>query len=179
MAKRTFRRKQLRISTLDYKTMEYIEKMRNSSVRIEAGKMRLDVAIADDGQSVDIIYTGNTSDYHNLITRGTSGTATNGTFNGYDAYFNHSVHLNKGVGCASCHGRVDQMPLVWKESPLTMEWCLACHRAPEKHLRPKEEIFNMKWAYATEAEQLKKGRELIEKNHVPVHRLSDCSTCHR
>ncbi len=55
MAKRTFRGNQLRISTLDYKTMEYIEKMRNSSVRIEAGKMRLDVAIADDGQSVDII----------------------------------------------------------------------------------------------------------------------------
>jgi hypothetical protein len=94
------------------------------------------------------------------------------------AYFNHSVHLAKGVGCASCHGRVDRMPLVWKDQPLTMEWCLSCHREPEKHLRPHEEIFNMAWALG-EADQLSMGRSLLRKNHVPVHRLSDCSTCHR
>ena len=95
------------------------------------------------------------------------------------AYFNHSVHVAKGVGCASCHGRVDQMPLVWKDQPLTMEWCLSCHREPERHLRPREEIFNMKFAYASEAQQLEEGRKLVAKNRVPVHRLSDCSTCHR
>ena len=94
------------------------------------------------------------------------------------AYFNHSVHLNKGVGCASCHGRIDLMPLVSKAAPMTMSWCLECHREPEKNLRPKEEIFNMKWAAASESEQLALGRELVKKNHVPVYRLSDCSTCH-
>ena len=93
-------------------------------------------------------------------------------------YFNHSIHVNKGVGCASCHGRVDQMPLIRRASPLTMEWCLGCHREPEKNLRPRDKIFDMTYA-PSEAEQLALGRELVMKNHVPVHRLSDCSTCHR
>ena len=52
-------------------------------------------------------------------------------------YFNHSIHIQKGVGCASCHGRVDQMPMMWKAEPMTMEWCLDCHRNPEHHLRPR------------------------------------------
>ena len=95
------------------------------------------------------------------------------------AYFNHSVHLKKGVGCASCHGRVDKMPLIWKDQPLTMEWCLSCHREPEKHLRPADKIFDMAWSAGGDAKQLALGRELVEKNHVPVHRLTDCSTCHR
>jgi hypothetical protein len=95
------------------------------------------------------------------------------------AYFNHAVHVKKGVGCASCHGRVDHMPLVWKAAPLTMEWCLSCHREPEKHLRPSDQIFNLAWAAGSEAAQLELGRALVVKNHVPVHRLSDCSTCHR
>ena len=60
-------------------------------------------------------------------------------------YFNHGIHVQKGVGCVSCHGRVDQMPLTWKAEPMTMEWCLSCHRNPEKHLRPREEVFNMDW----------------------------------
>ena len=58
-------------------------------------------------------------------------------------YFNHSIHVQKGVGCATCHGRVDQMPLTWKAEPLTMEWCLSCHREPEQHLRPRDEVFDM------------------------------------
>ena len=57
-------------------------------------------------------------------------------------YFDHSAHVNKGVGCTTCHGRVDQMPLMWQEASLQMEWCLDCHRQPEKYLRPKEEVFN-------------------------------------
>jgi hypothetical protein len=95
------------------------------------------------------------------------------------AYFNHSVHVAKGVGCASCHGRVDQMPLIWKDAPLTMEWCLGCHREPERHLRPRDQIFSMTWTAGGEREQLELGRKLLQENHVPVHRLSDCSTCHR
>src|SRR6476659_755398 len=61
-------------------------------------------------------------------------------------YFNHSIHVNKGVGCVSCHGRIDQMAAVEKAEPLNMRWCLDCHRAPEKNLRPVEEVTNMAWA---------------------------------
>jgi hypothetical protein len=95
------------------------------------------------------------------------------------AYFNHAIHVNKGVGCASCHGRVDKMPLTWKDQPLTMEWCLQCHRHPERHLRPREEIFNMAWTPSEGTTQLALGRELVSKNHIPVDRITNCSTCHR
>ena len=61
-------------------------------------------------------------------------------------YFNHEIHVNKGIGCASCHGRVDQMPLMYEENSLQMEWCLNCHRNPAKNLRPTSEIYNMAWA---------------------------------
>ena len=61
------------------------------------------------------------------------------------AYFNHSIHVSKGVGCSTCHGQVDRMPLMWQNASLQMEWCLECHRNPEKFIRPKEEIYNMKW----------------------------------
>jgi hypothetical protein len=60
-------------------------------------------------------------------------------------YFNHSIHVNKGIGCASCHGRVDQMPLMYMQNSLQMEWCLDCHRNPAKNLRPTSEIYNMAW----------------------------------
>ncbi len=94
------------------------------------------------------------------------------------AYFNHSIHVQKGVGCVSCHGQVDQMPLMWKAEPMTMEWCLACHRAPEKHLRPREQVFNMSWK-APDGDQLALGRDLVKKNHIPVDRLTNCYVCHR
>ncbi len=64
-------------------------------------------------------------------------------------YFNHEIHVNKGIGCASCHGRVDQMPLMYQENTLQMEWCLNCHRNPAKNLRPTSEIYNMAWAGAS------------------------------
>ncbi len=67
------------------------------------------------------------------------------------AYFNHSIHVAKGVGCATCHGRLDQMNLTRQNSTLLMEWCIACHRAPEKHLRPKSEVFNMQYDPSTSA----------------------------
>ena len=60
-------------------------------------------------------------------------------------FFNHSVHVNKGIGCASCHGRVDQMPLMYMQNTLQMEWCLDCHRNPAKNIRPTSQIYNMAW----------------------------------
>ena len=60
-------------------------------------------------------------------------------------YFNHSIHISKGVGCSTCHGQIDTMPAVFQENTLQMEWCIACHRAPENFIRPKSEIFNMQW----------------------------------
>jgi hypothetical protein len=93
------------------------------------------------------------------------------------AYFNHSIHVQKGVGCVSCHGQVDQMPLTWKAEPMTMEWCLSCHRNPENHLRPTAEVFNMNWV--PPKDQVSQGRKLIEAHQIPVRRLSDCYTCHR
>jgi hypothetical protein len=64
-------------------------------------------------------------------------------------YFNHEIHVNKGIGCASCHGRVDQMPLMYMQNSLQMEWCLDCHRNPAKNLRPTSETYNMAWAGAS------------------------------
>jgi hypothetical protein len=93
------------------------------------------------------------------------------------AYFNHSIHVNKGVGCATCHGPVDQMPLVAQEHSLLMEWCLDCHRNPEQYLRPREEVFNMAWT--APANQSELGMELVRKYNVRTEQLTDCSVCHR
>jgi Cytochrome c7 and related cytochrome c len=92
-------------------------------------------------------------------------------------FFNHSIHVQKGVGCASCHGPVDQMPMTWKAEPMTMQWCLSCHRAPEQHLRPRAEVFNMNWV--PPKDQVSQGRKLIKEHQIPVQRLADCYTCHR
>lgn len=91
------------------------------------------------------------------------------------AYFNHSAHVNKGVGCSTCHGRVDQMPLVWQQNTLQMEWCLECHRNPERYVRPKAEVYNA--AYETPANQLELGRKLVKE--YDIHPRTSCSTCHR
>jgi hypothetical protein len=93
------------------------------------------------------------------------------------AYFNHSIHVNKGVGCATCHGPVDQMPLIAQEESLLMEWCLDCHRNPEQYLRPREEVFNMSWT--APANQSELGLELVRKYNVRTEQLTDCSVCHR
>jgi len=65
-------------------------------------------------------------------------------------YFSHEIHVNKGLGCSSCHGRVDEMPIMYQQNTLQMEWCLNCHRNPEKNLRPTSEIYNMAWTGASE-----------------------------
>jgi hypothetical protein len=94
-------------------------------------------------------------------------------------YFNHAIHVNKGVGCVTCHGRVDEMPAVQKAYPLTMAWCLDCHRKPEKYLRPVEEVTNMAWKpeLAEGEDPIAYGTELKEQNQV--HTRTSCTTCHR
>lgn len=93
-------------------------------------------------------------------------------------YFDHSIHVQKGVGCSSCHGRIDEMPFTHQVPSLLMEWCLDCHRAPENHLRPREEVFNMKWEQP--ANQLELGRQLIKEYGIRDSSfLTSCSVCHR
>ena len=92
-------------------------------------------------------------------------------------YFNHSIHISKGIGCSTCHGRVDQMPLMWRTQSLEMSWCLDCHRAPENHLRPRAEVFDMTWQ--PPADQLQQGRALLAAYQIDRRRLTDCSNCHR
>jgi hypothetical protein len=87
--------------------------------------------------------------------------------------FNHSIHVAKGIGCASCHGRIDRMNLVNQASPLTMEWCLECHRAPEKFIRPREEVFNMNYVAKNQAEI---GPQLVRD--YKVRNVTHCSACH-
>jgi hypothetical protein len=92
-------------------------------------------------------------------------------------FFNHSIHVKKGIGCVSCHGRVDQMPLTWQVHSLHMRWCLDCHRAPERYLRPLDQVYNMSWE--PPPDQLERGRALIEHYQINVHQLTDCVMCHR
>jgi hypothetical protein len=93
-------------------------------------------------------------------------------------YFDHSIHVHKGVGCETCHGRVDRMPLMWKAESLRMEWCLNCHRSPEKYLRPREEVFTMGWQPPIPQREL--GLQLVRNYKVdPPQKLTNCSICHR
>ena len=91
------------------------------------------------------------------------------------AYFDHSAHTSAGVGCVSCHGRVDQMPLVYQKNSLEMRWCLDCHRNPEKYVRPPSEVFTM--GYSPAEDQLVMGARLVKENHI--QKLENCYTCHR
>ncbi len=114
-------------------------------------------------------------------------------------YFDHSIHINKGVGCNSCHGPVDKMPLMYQHASLQMEWCLNCHRAPEKFLRPHkvqgsvdDQVFNMAYEQPTKLHpvvldngqkfesQEDLGKYLVQANHVrSVRDITSCNTCHR
>jgi hypothetical protein len=90
-------------------------------------------------------------------------------------YFNHSIHVSKGVGCSTCHGRVDLMPLMWQVSSLQMQWCLDCHRNPERYVRPRNKVFQMD--YQPPSDQLALGLKLVSE--YKIQRLTDCWTCHR
>jgi hypothetical protein len=94
-------------------------------------------------------------------------------------YFNHSIHIAKGVGCESCHGRVDQMPLTRRVASLSMAWCLDCHRAPQDFLRPREHVFDMGWQAPDQKHQKQLGLALIREYRIDTTRLTDCSVCHR
>jgi hypothetical protein len=89
-------------------------------------------------------------------------------------YFNHSIHIAKGIGCETCHGRVDKMPLMYQQADLTMAWCLNCHRNPEKFVRPKEEVFTFGWEPPIPQSEL--GPQLVEE--YDIHSLTSCSVCH-
>lgn len=92
-------------------------------------------------------------------------------------YFDHSIHVSKGVGCVTCHGRVDKMSMTYQYAPLTMEWCLECHRTPEKFIRPRDAVFQMDW---TPSHDSPTGKELLSQYRVKDSRsLTDCTTCHR
>ena len=106
-------------------------------------------------------------------------------------YFDHSIHINKGVGCDTCHGQVDRMPLMYNFASLQMEWCLECHRAPQKYLRPRDQVFNMRYEPPsgqkpllldgkTYTDQLSLGTDLVKKYNLrKVADITSCSTCHR
>jgi Cytochrome c7 and related cytochrome c/Class III cytochrome C family len=87
-------------------------------------------------------------------------------------YFDHSIHVAKGVACVTCHGRVDQMPLMWKEKTLFMEWCLECHREPERFVVPREDVFK-----PDAKPDLERGRRLVKE--YGIQSMTSCSTCHR
>jgi menaquinone reductase, multiheme cytochrome c subunit len=90
-------------------------------------------------------------------------------------YFNHSAHVGRGVGCVSCHGRIDRMPVIYQVPPLTMNWCLTCHRNPEPDLRPASEVTTMDWLPAGDPSEL--GKQL--RKQYDTNPPTDCSTCHR
>ena len=100
-------------------------------------------------------------------------------------YFDHGIHVGKGIGCVSCHGRVDRMPFLYQENSLLMEWCLDCHRRPEDHVRPRREVFSMTWRPSELSnpdtgqphDQQSLGTKLVEE--YGIRRLTSCSTCHR
>ncbi len=106
-------------------------------------------------------------------------------------YFDHSIHINKGVGCNTCHGPVDRMPLMFNYASLQMEWCLDCHRDPAKYLRPRDQVFNMRYQVPSSSEplvlegkrytdQMSLGLDLVKKYNLrTVADITSCSTCHR
>jgi hypothetical protein len=90
-------------------------------------------------------------------------------------YFDHSIHVHKGIGCATCHGRVDKMPLTWQAASLRMKWCLDCHRNPAQYVRPRDEVFDM--SYVPPPNQTALGKRLVKEYNIQS--LTSCSTCHR
>ena len=91
-------------------------------------------------------------------------------------YFNHSIHIAKGVGCASCHGEVDRLPLMAKQKSFTMKFCLDCHRDPGPNLRPRAAVFDLHWQRDASTPS---PQQLLDFNHIGGRRLTDCTICHR
>jgi hypothetical protein len=94
------------------------------------------------------------------------------------AYFDHSIHIHKGVGCTTCHGPVGDMPLTWRANTLYMRWCLDCHKHPERYVRRREDVFGAD--YKPPKDQLALGRQLVKEYKIKdARQLTDCYTCHR
>jgi len=92
-------------------------------------------------------------------------------------YFDHSIHIHKGIGCTTCHGPVDQMPLTWKANTLYMKWCIDCHRDPGGAIRPRDQVFSTKWQ--APPDQREEGLKLVRAYHVNTSgQLTNCSMCH-
>ena len=95
-------------------------------------------------------------------------------------YFNHSIHVNKGVGCVACHGKVSEMQLVWQTQTLYMAWCLQCHRHPEKYVAPRETVFSTEWQSLKDQGKPEQARSLVKDYKIRSSgELTDCYTCHR
>lgn len=92
-------------------------------------------------------------------------------------YFDHLVHITKGIGCTTCHGQVQTMPLIRQAASLRMAWCLDCHRDPTRHLRPQSKIFSTDWRPPNNHDE--EGRRLLVEYHIRPEHLTDCSVCHR
>src|SRR5438067_831685 len=93
-------------------------------------------------------------------------------------YFDHSIHIAKGIGCSTCHGRIDQMPITWKVNTLYMKWCLDCHKQPQNYVRPRDKIYDMAWQPVQDRQV--DGAKLVAQYHIDTSgRLTNCSVCHR
>lgn len=92
-------------------------------------------------------------------------------------FFDHSIHVAAGIGCSTCHGPVQHMALMREQAPLTMGWCLGCHRDPAPFIRPESQVFNMDWE--SPADQIAKAHRLMGVRDIRIDHLTDCSTCHR
>jgi hypothetical protein len=90
-------------------------------------------------------------------------------------YFDHSIHVHKGIGCSTCHGRVDKMPLTLQANSLRMQWCLDCHRNPAQYVRPRDRVFDM--SYVAPPDQAAMGARLVKE--YGIQSLTSCSICHR
>lgn len=93
-------------------------------------------------------------------------------------YFDHHIHVHGGIGCSTCHGQVNEMPLTAKNQALDMSWCLNCHREPERHIRPRSDVFSMDW-HPRRQQQAELGSKLVKDYHIHTDVLTSCSTCHR
>ena len=95
-------------------------------------------------------------------------------------YFNHSIHVKQGVGCETCHGRVDRMPLMLQKSSLQMEWCLECHRDPAQFVRPRDQITTMGYQVPEGTTQAEVGAQLVKAYNIAgIEHMTSCSVCHR
>ena len=106
-------------------------------------------------------------------------------------YFDHSIHINKGVGCTTCHGKIGEMPLTWRANTLYMRWCINCHNHPQDYVRPREEVFSatyepptalapVEFEGAEYRDQQELGRRLVKEYKIkPSKVITDCYTCHR